>query len=419
MVMEIVRVFEAELLENEGHERIMESIEEWTAALAPTPSPEPPPPQAMKRPRRKEPNEPRPPLCWECGSGERSIRKISSVKPRCIAVVGNISSKNIQEPKAKAALIWMLGEYSQDMDDAPYVLESLIESWEDEHSPEEVRLHLLTAVMKCFFKRPPETQKALGNALAAGVADFHQDVHDRALFNYRLLQYDVSVAEKVVNPPKQAVSVFADTQSSEVKDRIFDEFNSLSVLYQKPSYMFTNKEHRGPFEYSDEVAGISMGVDPANNVVPAQQVEANDKDLLLSTYEKEDTRSVISTGSAYNAPLYDSSAPLLASQTQTDIVSLDTSTSQTPSASLAIDDLLGLGLSITPAPVPPPALTLNPKAVLDPGTFRQKWWQLPVSLSQEFPMSPQGVAGLTAPKALVSAHAGALYTVHCIRRSIP
>lgn len=60
-----------------------------------------------------------------------------------------------------------------------------------------------------------------------------QDVHDRALFYYRLLQHNVSVADSVVNPPKQAVSVFADTQSSEVKDRIFDEFNSLSVVYQK------------------------------------------------------------------------------------------------------------------------------------------------------------------------------------------
>ncbi|KAI4376306.1 hypothetical protein MLD38_014086 [Melastoma candidum] len=339
------------------------------------------------------------------------LRKYPQWSHDCIAVVGNISSKNIQEPKAKAALIWMLGEYSQDMDDAPYILESLIESWEDEHSAE-VRLHLLTAVMKCFFKRPPETQKALGAALAAGVADFHQDVHDRALFYYRLLQYNVSVAEKVVNPPKQAVSVFADTQSSEVKDRIFDEFNSLSVVYQKPSYMFTDKEHRGPFEYSDEVAGISIGADPADNVVPAQHVEANDKDLLLSTYEEEDTRSVISNGSAYNAPLYDSSAPLVASQTQTDIGSLDTSTSQTPSASLAIDDLLGLGLSITTAPVPPPALTLNPKAVLDPGTFQQKWRQLPVSLSQEFPVSPQGVAGLTAPQALVRHMQG--HSIQCI-----
>lgn len=38
----------------------------------------------------------------------------------------------------------------------------------------QVRLHLLTAVMKCFFKRPPETQKALGEALSAGLADLHQ-----------------------------------------------------------------------------------------------------------------------------------------------------------------------------------------------------------------------------------------------------
>jgi hypothetical protein len=58
-------------------------------------------------------------------------------------------------------------------------------------------------------------------------------VHDRALLYYRLLQQGVEIAERVVNPTKQAVSVFADTQSSEIKDRIFDEFNSLSVLYQE------------------------------------------------------------------------------------------------------------------------------------------------------------------------------------------
>lgn len=58
-------------------------------------------------------------------------------------------------------------------------------------------------------------------------------MHDRALLYYRLLQQGVEIAERVVNPTKQAVSVFADTQSSEIKDRIFDEFNSLSVLYQE------------------------------------------------------------------------------------------------------------------------------------------------------------------------------------------
>ncbi|KAK7283005.1 hypothetical protein RIF29_12193 [Crotalaria pallida] len=328
------------------------------------------------------------------------LRKYPQWSQDCIAVVGNISSKNVQEPKAKAALIWMLGEYSQDMQDAPYVLESLVENWDEEHSAE-VRLHLLTAVMKCFFKRPPETQKALGAALAAGIADFHQDVHDRALFYYRLLQYKVSVAESVVNPPKQAVSVFADTQSNEIKDRIFDEFNTLSVVYQKPSYMFTDKEHRGTFEFSDELGNLSISAEAGDSVAPAQRVEANDKDLLLSTTEKEEGREPGSNGSAYSAPSYDgSSAP---SASLADLAYPSTSiTAQAPSSSLAIDDLLGLDFSVGTAATPsPPPLNLNPKAAMDPGTFQQKWRQLPISISEEYSLSPQGVASLTSPHALL------------------
>ncbi|PNY04703.1 beta-adaptin A-like protein [Trifolium pratense] len=330
------------------------------------------------------------------------LRKYPQWSQDCIAVVGNISSNNVQEPKAKAALIWMLGEYSQDMHDAPYVLESLVENWDEEHSAE-VRLHLLTAVMKCFFKRPPETQKALGAALAAGLADFHQDVHDRALFYYRLLQYNVSVAESVVNPPKQAVSVFADTQSSEVKDRIFDEFNSLSVVYQKPSYMFTDKEHRGTLEFSDELGNLSINAETGDSVVPAQRVEENDKDLLLSTTEKDDVRDPGSNGSAYNAPSYNGSAPSATSQPLADLAFSSTgATGQAPAPGLAIDDLLGLDFSVGTATTPsPPPLTLNPKAVLDPGTFQQKWRQLPISLSEEYSLSPLGIASLVTPNALL------------------
>ncbi|XP_059658027.1 beta-adaptin-like protein A [Cornus florida] len=344
------------------------------------------------------------------------LRKYPQWSHDCIAVVGNISSQNVQEPKAKAALIWMLGEYAQDMQDAPYILESLIDSWEDEDSAE-VRLHLLTAVMKCFLRRPPETQKALGAALAAGLADFHQDVHDRALFYYRLLQHNVSVAERVVNPLKQAVSVFADTQSSEIKDRIFDEFNSLSVVYQKPSYMFTDKEHRGPFAFSEELGNLSIGVESRNDVVSAQSVEANDKDLLLSTSEREENRAPSGNGSAYSAPSYDaSSAPLIASQAPLELIpSINPLPAQAPQTSLAIDDLLGLGLPVasTPAPAPaPPPLKLNAKAVLDPNTFQQKWRQLQISVSQEYSMNPQGVAALTTPQSLLRHMQG--HFIQCI-----
>ncbi|KAI3832597.1 hypothetical protein MKW98_002143 [Papaver atlanticum] len=128
----------------------------------------------------------------------------------------------------------------------------------------------------------------------------HQDVHDRALFYYRLLQNNASVAERVVNPPKQVVSVFADTQNSEVKYRIFDELNSPSVVYQKPSYIFTDKEHMGPFDFSEDPGSLSVREESADNVLPAHRVEASDNDLLLSISEKEESKGLISNGSAYN-----------------------------------------------------------------------------------------------------------------------
>ncbi|KAL3633462.1 hypothetical protein CASFOL_022224 [Castilleja foliolosa] len=338
------------------------------------------------------------------------LRKYPQWSHDCIAVVGNISSNNVQEPKAKAALIWMLGEYAQDMQDSPYILESLVENWDEEHSAD-VRLHLLTAVMKCFLRRPPETQRTLGAALAAGLADFHQDVRDRALFYYRLLQYDVSVAERIVNPPKQAVSVFADTQSSEIKDRIFDEFNSLSVVYQKPSYMFTDKEHRGPFAFSEELGNLSIGSEPEVNVVAAQRVEANDKDLLLGTDEKEVSQGYANNGSAYDAPSYNASSTTTGGNL--DLVSLDPPSTAHKSDSFAIDELLGLGMPAGPNPAPPPsALQLNPKAVIDSNAFQQKWRQLPVSVSQDISIDPRGVAAMINPQALPQ-HMQS-YSIHCI-----
>lgn len=145
--------------------------------------------------------------------------------------------------------------------------------------------------------------------------------------------------------------------------------------------MFTDKEYRGPFAFSEDVGSLSIGVESSDNIVAAQRVEANDKDLLLSTSEKEESRGGSYNGSAYSAPAYDGSASLTA---QLDLVSLDNPPpANAPSGSLAIDDLLGLGLTTQPTVVPPPpTLELNAKAALNPNTFQQKWRQLPISISQ-------------------------------------
>lgn len=147
--------------------------------------------------------------------------------------------------------------------------------------------------------------------------------------------------------------------------------------------MFTDKEHRGPFEFSEEIGNLSLGQESMEN---AESYDESDKDLLLSTSEKEDNGGPNANGAAasgYSAPsVYNTSLVSVSSQTQAETVISDQDLPKyTTQATLAIDDLLGLSVPAAPAP---PSLKLNPKAALDPGTFQRKWGQLGVSISQVY-----------------------------------
>lgn len=150
------------------------------------------------------------------------------------------SLKTIEEPVGKVAVIWMIGEYGDVIEDAPYILEPILENFNEESSSS-VKLEILTAAMKLFFKRPPEVHKMLGVLLASAIdTSSEPDVRDRALLYYRLLKYDAHEAARVVNGQKVAVDILLDSDEQEINDRLFEEFNTLSVIYRKPSEQFVN-----------------------------------------------------------------------------------------------------------------------------------------------------------------------------------
>lgn len=101
------------------------------------------------------------------------LRKYPEWAESCVAVIGGVAHASVVEQQAKGALVWMLGEYGQDVPDSPYILESIVEGWGEEES-ETVRLEILTAVAKLFFKRPPECHKLLGRTLKLGTEDSNQ-----------------------------------------------------------------------------------------------------------------------------------------------------------------------------------------------------------------------------------------------------
>ncbi|GAB4816706.1 hypothetical protein N2152v2_003752 [Parachlorella kessleri] len=168
------------------------------------------------------------------------LRRYPDAADACVDSVAALNAEGITEPAARAAYVWIIGEYGQQVQESPYVLENLADGFTSEEP--EVKLALLTAAAKLFFKRPPECRAALGAALAAGAADGNQDVHDRALMYYRLLQHSPSEAAAVVSAPRPPMTQFADTLSAETQDRIFDELNTLSVVHRAPASTFIDAE---------------------------------------------------------------------------------------------------------------------------------------------------------------------------------
>nr|CCA20281.1 AP1 complex subunit beta putative [Albugo laibachii Nc14] len=150
---------------------------------------------------------------------------------------------SVEQAEAKAAIVWMIGEFGQDMRRAPYILEKRVDDFVEETSPL-VQLELLTTAMKLFFKRPPEMQSVLGRLLSSAISDStHQDVRDRALLYYRLLEHEQAasmVAQFKTNGP---IDVFAEMIETDSKEKLFRDFNTLAVVYGKPSEVFISSSH--------------------------------------------------------------------------------------------------------------------------------------------------------------------------------
>eukprot|EP00026_Physarum_polycephalum_P003187 Phypoly_transcript_03197.p1 GENE.Phypoly_transcript_03197~~Phypoly_transcript_03197.p1 ORF type:complete len:776 (+),score=144.14 Phypoly_transcript_03197:101-2428(+) len=159
----------------------------------------------------------------------------------------------IEDPEAKEALIWILGFFGNTYDDTPYLLESLAEHFEEE--PPTIKLAILTSCMHLLFSRPAEMQPILGSVFEKALNLSEQpDLHDRALLYYRLLERSandadpnwVNVVSNVINAANASLgtahSGFAEDESYEIRDKIFEEFNTLSIIYGKPAFEFARKK---------------------------------------------------------------------------------------------------------------------------------------------------------------------------------
>jgi len=68
----------------------------------------------------------------------------------------------ITEANGKAAFVWILGQFGEHIEDAPYILEKIIEE-EQEVSSISLNSYIVVACTRLFLKRAPEMHGLLSS----------------------------------------------------------------------------------------------------------------------------------------------------------------------------------------------------------------------------------------------------------------
>lgn len=143
----------------------------------------------------------------------------------------------LDEPEARASMIWIIGEYAERIDNADELLESFLDGFQDENA--QVQLQLLTAIVKLFLKRPTDTQELVQQVLSLATQDSdNPDLRDRGYIYWRLLSTDPAAAKEVVLAEKPLISEETDLIEPTLLDELICHIASLASVYHKPPNAF-------------------------------------------------------------------------------------------------------------------------------------------------------------------------------------
>ncbi len=177
----------------------------------------------------------------------------------------------LDEPEARASMIWIIGEYAERIDNADELLESFLDSFQDENT--QVQLQLLTAIVKLFLKRPTDTQELVQQVLSLATQESdNPDLRDRGFIYWRLLSTDPAAAKEVVLAEKPLISEETDLLEPTLLDELICHIASLASVYHKPPTAFVEGGvglKRALPSRGEDAAGVAAAAGgPAAQVIP-------------------------------------------------------------------------------------------------------------------------------------------------------
>ncbi|WFD31545.1 beta-adaptin [Malassezia sp. CBS 17886] len=205
--------------------------------------------------------------------------------------------EDIDEPDAKAALVWIIGEYAEKIENSVDLLAVCVEEFcEDEPT---VQFQTLTAIIKAFLKKPDSelAQRIVQVVLEKATKECdNADLRDRAYMYWRLLSStDTDAARNVVLPPPPPIVAPTASIPRALLNELIGELSLLSSVYHKPASAFIG---RGRVGLHTLQAALAKNSDEATRTKAIAMVAQGATSENLLDLGAEDTSNQAATGAA-------------------------------------------------------------------------------------------------------------------------
>jgi AP-1 complex subunit beta-1 len=244
----------------------------------------------------------------------------------------------LDEPEAKASMIWIIGEYAERIQNADELLDTFVDGFHDE--PATVQLALLTATVKLFLKKPDTTEDLVQAVLAMAAEESdNPDLRDRGYIYWRLLSADPDAANAVVLAEKPVIHDDSSSFGRDLLNELISNLSTLASVFHKPPDSFVKRRDAGTFEDEDDdddseedggeegedasVAGSAAGAAAASDDLDILDLMGGATPMSAATPSSQAARTPAAPGSA-DDDLFGLSTPASA---------------HTPAASSAVDAL--------------------------------------------------------------------------------
>lgn len=139
----------------------------------------------------------------------------------------------LDEPEAKSAIIWIIGQYADRIENADSLLQDYLATFHEE--PVEVQLALLTATVKLFIQRPTKGSSLVPQVLKWCTEDADDpDLRDRGFMYWRLLSTDPATAKNIVMGDKPPITAENEKLDPLTLEELCLNIGTLATIYLKP-----------------------------------------------------------------------------------------------------------------------------------------------------------------------------------------